>query len=78
MRVIPVGLFKRLWRSLAPLSGWRPFHRDGDSAEPGPGVRVPRRSSPGGRSSAVAVAEPDHPRDNVNAVGRVHHRAISN
>ena len=36
--------------------------------EPCAGVREPRRRTPGGRSSAVAVLEPDPPGD-VRAVG---------
>jgi hypothetical protein len=34
-------------------------------------VRVPRGRSPDGRTSAVALAEPNDRRDDVNAVGRL-------
>ena len=34
-------------------------------------VRVPRDRSPDGRTSAVALAEPDDRRDDVNAIGRL-------
>jgi hypothetical protein len=37
--------------------------------EPAVGVREPRRRGPGGRSSGVALAEPNEP-SNVRAVGR--------
>ena len=39
------------------------------SEDPSVGVREPRRRGPGGRSSAVAVAEPSEP-SNVRAIGR--------
>ena len=48
-----------------PLDG----HNEPD--DPLSRVRVPRRRSPDGRTSAVALAEPDDRRDDVNAVGRL-------
>jgi len=48
--------------------------RDGRSTDPYAGVRQPVRGKPGGRSSAIALEEPDGIRDSVNAVGRKLHR----
>jgi len=47
----------------------RPFHPFNPPADPYVGVREPRRWSPGGRSSAVALDEPP-PSSTAHAVGR--------
>jgi hypothetical protein len=47
----------------------RPFHPFNPPSDPYVGVREPRRPTPGGRSSAVAVEEPP-PSSRVRAVGR--------
>lgn len=72
MRPIPFRLFSRLRVSIARLWGWSPFGRGGHSADPRAGVRVPKRSGPGGRNSAVALMEPYEARNDVNAVGKAH------
>jgi hypothetical protein len=61
---------KKIMRIFKLVSGgrWggaRPFDFD----EPFSGVRVPRPGRPGGRTSAVAVAEPDDP-ELVQAIGK--------
>jgi len=60
-----VNLLRRWWRRLfgSSRSGSDPYSPDA-------GVRVPKRPSPGGRSSAVAVLEPDGPSNVVDAIGR--------
>ena len=55
---------------VAPLNACRnDGHNEPD--DPLSRVRVPRRRSPDGRTSAVALAEPDDRRNDVNAVGRL-------
>ena len=46
----------------------------GPAPDPRAGVRVPRSSGPGGRTSAIALTEPNEPRETVSAVsgGRRH------
>ncbi len=46
-----------------------------DPEDPYAGVRQPRRQGPGGRSSAVALAEPE-PTERVHAVAARHTRDI--
>ena len=53
----------------AVMHGRRPFHRFNPPPDPYLGVREPRRRTPGGRSSAVAVEEPP-PSRSVRAVGK--------
>jgi hypothetical protein len=55
-----------LWR----IFGASPFGGGGHSTDPLAGVRVPKNGNPGGRSSAIALGEPDGKRQVVNAVGR--------
>ena len=50
------------------LAGWRPPDPE-PPADPYAGVRHPRMRDPGGRSSAIAVTEPD-PDQDVQALGR--------
>ena len=47
-------LMSRLWRKLKAL-----WHRDPEPQDPYAGVRVPLKRGPHGRSSAVALAEPE-------------------
>ncbi len=58
-------------RRLAALIMRRPgpFHPFNPPSDPYAAVRQPRRGGPGGRSSAVALSEPDPP-STVHAVGR--------
>jgi hypothetical protein len=73
MQTMLFGLLSRYRHSVARLlrSAWC----DGGDECDGPrsGVRVPLRSGPTGRSSAVALTEPDDARADVNAMGK-HHR----
>lgn len=65
----PLDALLRNWRP--PSSGWPP--------DPCAGVREPHRRKPGGRSSAVALEEPELPHI-VSAIGRVglqHRRGMS-
>ena len=55
----------RLKQLAALLVGWRPPSPE-PSEDPPVGVREPRRRGPGGRSSAVALREPE-PDQWVNA-----------
>jgi len=55
------ALAARLRRRISDV--WPP------TEDPTVGVREPRRRSPGGRTSGVALAEPREP-SNVHAVGR--------
>ena len=58
-------MFQFIRRAIAALlNRFRPFKPPHD---PYAGVRQPRRRDPGGRSSAIAVAEPE-PRTHVSAV----------
>ena len=76
---------QRLWRLAAWLTGRRPpssgrsplgellrgWHPPSEPPpDPFAGVREPHRRKPGGRSSAVALAEPE-PAQLVNATGRL-------
>jgi hypothetical protein len=66
-----LGMRERLTRSLQHLRSWLASSDDplgSPPEDPYAHVRVPRRRSPGGRSSAVAVAEPE-PSINVRAQG---------
>ena len=60
----------------ALFRGWHP--PSGPPSDPFAGVREPYRRKPGGRSSAVALMEPEPPQS-VSAVGRFwrHHSAAS-
>jgi len=46
---------------LARLRGLLGLGGDGQQIDPDAGVRAPRAGRPGGRSSAVALEEPDDP-----------------
>ena len=61
---------------LARMFGSSPFGGAGHSADPLAGVRAPKRGKPGGRSSAIALMEPDGNRPVVNAVGRADQRQL--
>ena len=66
-------MFRVMQQMIARLFGRRPAPRD-PSDDPYAGVRHPRTRRPGGRSSAVAVEEPD-PDGIVQALGRYRRRA---
>jgi hypothetical protein len=53
-----------LWR----MFGASPFGAGGGSTDPLAPVREPKRGRPGGRSSAIALMEPEGNRQVVNAV----------
>jgi hypothetical protein len=55
-----------------------PFGRGRRSTDPFVGVREPKRRTPGGRSSAIALMEPEVNRQVVNAVGGRNYRKLSN
>jgi hypothetical protein len=61
-----------LWR----MFGSSPFGAGGHSTDPFAGVREPKRGKPGGKSSAIALMEPEGNRQVVNAVGRPNHRQL--
>ncbi|MEN3336706.1 MAG: hypothetical protein V7647_382 [Acidobacteriota bacterium] len=71
-----LGLLSRYRHSVARL--WRsgPFPSDGDDQpdDSGSAVRVPLRRGPSGRSSAIALTEPEEATGEINAVGKVRHR----
>jgi len=62
-------LASRLFRMLRGGSGFPPLFPDGNPSDPYIGVREPRRRGPGGRDSAVSLAEPG-PDQSVSAIGR--------
>ena len=74
MQPIRFRLFSRIRHFLARLFGLSPFGGPDHSADPRAGVRAPRRGSPSGRSSAIALMEPDETRENAHAVGKWHRR----
>ena len=55
-------------RRLAARLLFRPGSPDGPPQDPYAAVREPRRRNPGGRSSAIALAEPEPP-SVVRAIG---------
>jgi len=57
LKALAARLMRRITDALPPTE------------DPAVGVREPRRRGPGGRSSGVALAEPNEP-SNVRAVGR--------
>jgi hypothetical protein len=71
MRIALSGLLSRSRRLLAQLFRSTPLDGNDELDNPLSGVRVPRPRNPYGRTSAVALAEPDDSRDDVNAVGRL-------
>lgn len=73
MQTFLLGLLSRGRHSIARLLRSAPFDGDDQSAGPSSDVRVPLPSGPGGRTSAVALTEPDDLREGANAVGKVHH-----
>jgi len=58
---------RRLFSRVRALFG---FGSDGQQADPFAGVRSPRAGRPSGRSSAVALLEPDDPPQVVTALSR--------
>ena len=61
-------LLSRVRAAIGTRSQWR-AEEDDDFGEPDAGVREPRRGSPNGRSSAVALVEPEEESADVEAVG---------
>ena len=77
MRAMLLGLLSRYRHSVARLwGGPRQFDGNDSPDDPPSGVRVPLRRDPGGRSSAVALTEPDEVSGEVNAVGRSRQRVV--
>lgn len=69
-------MFAYLRRLAAALRARPPFHPFNPPSDPYATVREPRPAKPGGRSSAVALSEPEPPAV-VNAVGRKRTTALA-
>ena len=74
MRTMLFGLLSRCRHSLVRLL-WSARLDGGDPSDGSfASVRVPLRRGPGGRTSAVALTEPEDARTEANAVGNIDHR----